>query len=157
MKNYILSIFLLAGLFLAGCSKQDTNCKTVIGTVPASEVTALQQYLTTKGIAAEQDDRGFFYKIEAQGNGNFPTACSDVTVNYRGTLTDGTIFDENKNIRFNLGNLIKGWQAGIPLISEGGKITLYLPPSLGYGATPTAGIPANSILIFSIDLIRVAD
>ena len=48
-----------------------------------------------------------------------------------------------------------GWQAAIPLIAPGGSITLYLPSSLAYGARAQNGTPANSILIFKIDLIRV--
>jgi FKBP-type peptidyl-prolyl cis-trans isomerase FkpA len=55
-----------------------------------------------------------------------------------------------------LGQLIVGWQKGLPLISSGGKITLYIPPSLGYGSAAAGSIPANSILIFDIELISVS-
>lgn len=155
MRNIIYLVIFLAGLALTGCSKEDTTCGATISAAPASEVEALQQFLNSKNITAQKSDLGFFYVIEAQGSSKQPDACSDVTVNYRGTLTDGSTFDQRQNMRFNLNGLIPGWQAGIPLIGEGGKIVLYLPPSLGYGSRATNGIPANSILIFSIDLVRV--
>jgi FKBP-type peptidyl-prolyl cis-trans isomerase FkpA len=71
------------------------------------------------------------------------------------------VFDQETNQLYTLGGLIAGWQQGLPLISKGGVIKLYIPPSLGYGNTAQDGkngnvaIPANSILIFNIDLINV--
>ena len=63
-------------------------------------------------------------------------------------------FDENlTGTTFALGGLILGWQKGIPLIQKGGSINLYIPPSLGYGANATGSIPANSILVFTIQLV----
>lgn len=155
MKNiiFILAIFLAAGM--AGCTKKDGECNMPIDAAPSSEVEALAQYIETNSIDAQKDARGFYYKIDVIGTGDHPNTCSEVSVNYRGTLTDGTVFDHAQNVRFELKGLIKGWQAGIPLIAKGGKLTLYLPPSLGYGSKATNGIPANSILIFSIELIKV--
>jgi FKBP-type peptidyl-prolyl cis-trans isomerase FkpA len=54
-----------------------------------------------------------------------------------------------------LNNLIVGWVNGIPYVKPGGKIRLYIPPSLGYGSAANGPIPANSILIFEIDLVAV--
>ena len=65
------------------------------------------------------------------------------------------MFDSGNNVQFNLSGLIIGWQEGIPLIAPGGSITLYLPPSLAYGSTAVGSIPANSILVFTIDLLAV--
>ena len=84
-----------------------------------------------------------------------PTVSSNVTVNYTGKLTNGNTFDSGKGVSFGLNQLITGWQYGIPLIAPGGSITLYLPPSLAYGSRATVDIPANSVLIFTIDLVRV--
>lgn len=155
MKNIILLISIVTCSVLAGCSKNEAKCDTPIASAPASEVEALEQYLNTNKIEATKDSRGFYYTIEAAGSGKHPSSCSDVSVNYTGRLTNGTIFDQRQNLRFDLSTLIPGWQAGIPLISEAGKITLYLPPSLAYGSNPVAGIPANSILVFSIDLVKI--
>ena len=58
---------------------------------------------------------------------------------------------------FQLKNLIIGWQKGIPLIQKGGSIRLYIPPSMGYGSKSSSSIPANSTLIFDIDLVGVVN
>ncbi|WP_373512575.1 FKBP-type peptidyl-prolyl cis-trans isomerase [Persicitalea sp.] len=118
-------------------------------------MTTLKQYLDANNIKATADDRGFYYTIDSPGSGAKPTLCSNVTVNYRGTLTNGNMFDSASGISFDLSRLIVGWQQSIPLISPGGSITLYLPPSLAYGSQAQSGIPANSILIFKIDLTRI--
>lgn len=155
MKNIILILTIITSCAVwIGCSKKDESCNPIIE-APASEVAALEQYLTTNKIEATKDSHGFYYRIDAAGTGTHPDACSEVSVNYKGMLTNGTIFDQANEVRFQLKGLIEGWQAGIPLIGKGGKITLYLPPSLGYGSSANNGIPANSILIFSIDLIKV--
>ncbi len=153
MKKIILPI-LTAILFASSSCVKDT-CKDVITAAPASEVAILDAYITSNSIAATKDTRGFYFKINTTGaNTDHPTICSNVVVKYKGTLTNGTKFDENTTgISFPLSNLIIGWQEGIPLISIGGKITLYLPPSLGYGAVAQQNIPANSILIFDIELV----
>ena len=84
-----------------------------------------------------------------------------VTVKYAGRLTNGTYFDPTtpgttSTATFALWQVIVGWQKGVPLISAGGKISLYIPPSLGYGSVPKGSIPANSILIFDIELVSVS-
>jgi len=76
-------------------------------------------------------------------------------VNYGGKFTNGTQFDAANNVPFQLSRLVIGWQEGIPLIGTGGSITLYLPPSLGYGSADYGDIPGNSILIFDISLTAV--
>lgn len=157
MKQYGFA-FLIGALLLAGCQNTDqTPCDPTPVTIkaPQSEVTALKQYIDTSRISATADERGFYYTIQSPGSGAKPTVCSNVTVNYRGTLTNGEEFDSGNDVSFGLNQLILGWQEGIPLIAPGGSITLYLPPTLAYGAQAQPGIPANSILVFKIDLVRV--
>jgi FKBP-type peptidyl-prolyl cis-trans isomerase FkpA len=159
MKRIAL-IPVLAGVLLFGaCNKESDNnlsgaCGPVTTTAPGDEVAQLQAYISSNGITAAADSRGFFYTIKAPGDSLKPTVCSNVQVNYAGRLTNGTRFDGANQVSFSLSRLITGWKQGIPLIGEGGSITLYLPPSLGYGATATGNIPANSILIFDIDLLK---
>ena len=78
-------------------------------------------------------------------------------VKYKGYLTNGTCFDSTKTSlpTFTLGQLIVGWQKGIPLIKAGGAIRLFIPPSMGYGSNTVGPIPANSNLIFEIKLVDV--
>ena len=151
MQKLSIVIFLSVIAF-ASCKKDDhRDCSPVTITAPPSEVETLRAYLTANNITASEDSRGFFYTINTAGSTK-PTVCNTVTVNYSGKLTDGTQFDAANNVTFSLSRLIVGWQEGIPLIGTGGSITLYLPPSLGYGSTAYGDIPANSILIFNIDL-----
>ena len=147
-------------LFVGGCKQSDTNpsvCNQSVPTTkaPQAEVAALKQFIDSSRISATADDRGFYYTIVSPGTGAKPTLCSNVTVNYSGTLTNGSKFDSANGISFGLDRLILGWQEGIPLIAPGGSIVLYLPPTLAYGSQAQPGIPANSILIFKIDLIRI--
>jgi FKBP-type peptidyl-prolyl cis-trans isomerase FkpA len=157
MKSVVYLLLLtLLGLQCGSCKKADSTGCTMSETAPATEVESVQSYLNTQGITAEKDNRGFFYTIENPGTDKYPNACSNVTVDYIGKLVNGNIFDQNTNVTFDLSSLIKGWREGIPLIKEGGKITLYLPPSLGYGSDGYgSSIPPNSITIFSITLHKI--
>ncbi len=145
---------------MLSCKKSDTNsCNYTASTVvvPASEMTTLQAWVAANKPAAILHPGGFYYEIIAAGTGTVtPEICSDVRVKYTGYLTTGFKFDEElTGITFRLGQLIVGWQRGLPLIKKGGTIYLYLPPSLGYGANAVGSIPANSILIFSIELVDI--
>jgi FKBP-type peptidyl-prolyl cis-trans isomerase FkpA len=157
MKKIVifLSIILVASITTISCSKSADECHPTFDAVPSAEILLLEDYLTKNNITATKDDRGFYYIINQQGTGDMPSVCSRVMVSYKGTLTDGVVFDEKKNIDFQLTSLIKGWQAGIPLLKKGGSITLFIPPSLGYGDKAQSKIPANSMLIFNIDLVKV--
>ncbi len=146
------SLFIAVVLFSASCKKKEEVCPVVMVAAPASEVAALKAYLDANSITATADTRGFYYIITNAGAATKPTVCKTVTVAYTGKLTSGSTFDSNANATFPLSNLIIGWQEGIPLIGTGGSITLYLPPSLAYGSQGRPGIPANSILIFTIEL-----
>lgn len=102
---------------------------------------------------------GLQYQIIKEGTGKVPTANSTVKVNYEGKLTDGKVFDSSfarkEPVELPLGSTIPGWIEGLPLIKEGGSMMLYVPAKLGYGEQAVGSIPANSVLIFKIDLIQV--
>jgi FKBP-type peptidyl-prolyl cis-trans isomerase FkpA len=157
-RQYVF--LLLLGLFAGGCQlgqRPPCDPTPVVTDVPQTETAALKQYIETKGIKATADERGFYYTIQKPGSGAKPTVCSNVTVNYKGTLTNGESFDDGEGVSFYLNQLILGWQVGIPLVAPGGSVTLYLPPSLAYGNQEQSGIPANSILVFEIDLVKVSN
>ena len=98
-----------------------------------------------------------------KGTGKTATGSSTVTVNYVGVLyKNGKQFDASwsdgagKPVSFPLSGVIKGWQQGIPGMKVGGRRELIIPPSLAYGSTAQAKIPANSTLVFVIDLHGVS-
>jgi len=100
---------------------------------------------------------------EIIGTGAIAVAGDSVTVNYVGSLTDGTVFDASANhgttgFTFNLGagQVIKGWDQGIVGMKEGGKRKLVIPASLAYGDQDVGDvIPANSTLVFEVELLKV--
>jgi FKBP-type peptidyl-prolyl cis-trans isomerase FkpA len=146
---------LTLSVMMFSCKRTESGCSEVNIKAPDTEIATLRAYISGNGITATEDPRGFFYIISNPGTAKKPNPCSGVSVNYTGRLTNGTQFDAGNNVSFNLSQLIIGWQEGIPLIGEGGAITLYLPPSLAYGANAVGNIPANSILIFTITLNAV--
>ena len=114
----------------------------------------IQTYIKANNITAIKDPSGLYYQVITPGTGSYPTVLSTVNVNYSGKLLDGTVFDSG-NITSALQSLIQGWQIGIPHINKGGRILLIIPSSLGYGnSSPGGGIPANAVLVFTVDLIN---
>lgn len=124
----------------------------------ATDVAAIDAYLEQNNINAQEHPSGIHYVITNEGDGDKPSLCGNVVVDYTGTLlSDGSEFDKSaRPVGFGLRNLITGWQIGIPLIKERGEITLYIPSVYAYGDRERPGIPANSNLVFTIELY-VAD
>lgn len=159
MLKLFSGVVLLFSVFLfTGCLKEDkTVCSYNVCDLkaPESEIAAVKSYLDISGIEATKHCSGMYYSIVEPGSGDrVPDICSSIHIKYSGKFTDETSFDANTNgITFQLGNLIEGWKKGLFLIGKGGKINLYVPPTLGYGPRDYMGIPGNSILVFQIELI----
>ncbi|HGJ5872213.1 MAG TPA: FKBP-type peptidyl-prolyl cis-trans isomerase [Arsenophonus apicola] len=102
---------------------------------------------------------GLIYKIEKPGEGAKPTDKDTVVVNYEGRLIDGSVFDSsykrNEPLTIALDSVIPGWTEGLQQLKKGGKIQLIIPPELGYGKSAAAAIPANSTLIFNVELLDI--
>ena len=103
---------------------------------------------------------GLRYKITQEGTGAKPAATSKVKVHYKGYLIDGTVFDSTLSrgepAEFTAQGTIQGFAEGLQHIGNGGKITLYIPPALGYGDAGAPGIiPAAAVLIFEIEMLEV--
>ena len=105
---------------------------------------------------------GLRYTDEVVGMGDEAKAGQTVTVNYKGTLKNGTIFDQSygrEPLKFILGagQVIKGWDEGVAGMKVGGKRTLVIPAKLGYGpeGTPDGTIPPNAMLTFTVELLGV--
>jgi len=103
---------------------------------------------------------GLQYKVLTEGSGKTPKETDNVTVNYKGTLIDGTEFDSSykrgQPASFQVNGVIKGWTEALQLMKEGSKWQLFIPPELGYGERGAGPqIPPNSTLIFEVELISV--
>ncbi len=95
------------------------------------------------------------------GEGAEVKVGDQIKIHYHGTLTDGTVFDSSveRDLPFEttigVGELIKGWDQGIPGMKVGGKRRLVIPASLAYGDRAVGNIPAGSTLIFDVELINI--
>jgi len=103
---------------------------------------------------------GLQYKVMTEGSGKTPQATDTVTVNYRGTLIDGTEFDSSykrgQPASFKVNGVIKGWTEALQLMKEGSKWQLFIPHDLAYGERGAGRtIPPGSTLIFEVELISV--
>lgn len=100
---------------------------------------------------------GLQYEVLQEGTGDHPTATSRVTCNYRGTLLNGTEFDNSytrgQPITFSLQQVIAGWTEGLQLMTAGSKYRFWIPYTLGYGLTGKQNIPGGATLYFEIELI----
>ena len=158
LKKLIFGFLVIASF--SGCLKSDIEdpceydpCATK---ATAAEIQSVQDYLNANSIVATQHCSGIFYVVDIQGNGATPQVCSNVTVNYEGKLTNGTVFDASSSpVTFNLSQVIKGFKNGMLQVKSGGSIRIFIPPSLGYGEYQQGNIPANSILIFTVTLVSV--
>ncbi len=107
-------------------------------------------------------ESGLQYKVIKKGTGKTPQSTDTVTVNYRGTLIDGTEFDSSyrrgQPATFKVTGVIRGWTEALQLMKEGGKWELYIPPNLAYGERGAGqNIGPNSTLIFEVELISVKE
>lgn len=103
---------------------------------------------------------GLQYKVLKEGTGKTPVDTSTVTVNYRGQLIDGEVFDESytkgEPLTMKANQFIKGWTEGLKLMKEGGKYEFYIPSELGYGERGAGEIiKPNSALVFEVELLKV--
>lgn len=104
-------------------------------------------------------ESGLQHQVITEGTGVSPTAADTVKVHYRGTLINGEQFDSSYDrgepISFPLSGVISGWTEGLQLMKEGGKSKLFIPSELAYGGRSTGSIPANSALVFEVELLEV--
>jgi FKBP-type peptidyl-prolyl cis-trans isomerase len=102
---------------------------------------------------------GLQYEVEREGNGVSPGPTDSVTVHYKGTLLNGTEFDNSytrgEPITFTLNRVIPGWTEGLQLMKVGSKYKFYIPHTLGYGAYENGPIPGGSMLTFEVELLDV--
>ncbi len=107
------------------------------------------------GVIALPD--GLQYLVITNGTGAMPAASDIVTVNYRGTLLDGTEFDSSykrgQPASFPVGGVIPGWTEALQKMTVGAKWKIFIPSELAYKEQGTRGIAPNSTLIFEVELL----
>lgn len=162
MKYLLLALPLL----WLGCSESTTFDQVAQNQTDRQKIL---KYLSDNGLTATEDASGLFYYIDRFGdaNGLVPDTTAalgrdSIAVQYTGRLLNGNIFDNSyasrsisSPVRFLLKGLVSGWHKGIPKIRKNGAVRMYIPSNLGYGNSANGSIPANSILIFDVELIDV--
>jgi len=152
MKKIIFTLFAIS-LFL-GCDKDDPQ--KIFDDQLQADIAEIQTWLNENNIQAIQDPSGLFYVIDEEGTGNNPTSSAFVSMTYTGRFFGGGIFDSRdatNPLKANLFDLIVGWRIGIPKFKKGGSGKLYIPSGLAYGTRGAGSIPANTNLIFDIELL----
>ena len=148
--KYLMSLLIVATLFSA-CKKDDPEEQA------KTDEDIIKTYIADNNLTATRTSSGLYYVVDEAGTGAQPGSTSTVTVRYRGYFTNGGVFDQSSNAgaTFGLQSVIEGWQEGIPLYKEGGSGILLIPSALAYGTQGTSGIPANSVILFDIELLDV--
>ena len=133
----------------------------VVVILAISAIAYLLKYRTKSGGAEVTTASGLKYVDLAEGSGPTPQTGQTVSVNYVGTLENGTKFDSSYDhgrpldFRIGTGSVIKGWDEGLMTMKVGGKRKLIIPSSLGYGPRGTPKIPPNATLIFEVDMLGI--
>lgn len=119
-------------------------------------------FLATKAAEAgiQKTASGLLYQVVTEGTGEKPTLSDKVKVHYTGKLIDGKKFDSSYDrqqpLELPVGGVIAGWQEGLQLMPVGSKYIFYIPSELGYGERGAGkDIPANSALIFEVELLEI--
>ncbi|WP_286968171.1 FKBP-type peptidyl-prolyl cis-trans isomerase [Flavobacterium sp. UBA4854] len=156
MKKLLAAVFTLT-LFISCNSTEKDTPVTPPKDYSAENDKEITDYLTKNNLTATKSTTGLYYIINEPGTGAQPTATSKVTVAYKGYFTNGSLFDKSTDsgLTFPLNEVIKGWTEGITYFKEGGSGVLLIPAHLGYGSSPRPGIPAGSVLLFDVKLIKV--
>jgi FKBP-type peptidyl-prolyl cis-trans isomerase len=158
IKNTIAGLLFVATVLVANIGfAQDQK---------AIDEKILTEYFAKNKIKATRTPSGLYYTISVKGSGNNAKAGQQVTMNYIGKFLDGRKFDGNVDDNFQpangrqpfgfalgTGQVIKGWDEGVQLLNKGCRGTLYIPSGLAYGPNGRGPIPANSVLVFDVELL----
>jgi FKBP-type peptidyl-prolyl cis-trans isomerase len=156
-SQLIVPIALAAAFLMFGCVLEtvDKDGNVITPTPTDNSVVSTD----VQGVSSQSDQLNT--EDTVVGTGAEAKSGDTVSVHYVGTLLDGTKFDSSVDrgqpFEFTIGqnSVIQGWEQGIPGMKVGGKRTLTIPPSLGYGEQVAGSIPANSTLIFEVELLGI--
>jgi len=155
MKLFLYPFAILLIISIFGCTKEDVTIDPNIQFNIDKQ--NIRNYLNQNNLKADSTPEGIFYIVDYTHDSLTikPTANSTVKVDYKGYLLSGKVFESHYNQTFSLNDVIDGWKFGIPKFKEGERGRLFIPSKLAYGTNSSATIPANSPLIFEVNLIKV--
>ncbi|MBS1587807.1 MAG: FKBP-type peptidyl-prolyl cis-trans isomerase [Bacteroidetes bacterium] len=155
-KSLVCTLLLFTVLFTTA-SAQDQAAK---------DEQILKEYFAKNHIKATRTASGLYYTIDKKGEGPNVKPGQQVNVNYLGRFLDGNKFDGNVDEKYapvagrsvlsftvGTGRVIAGWEEGLLLLNKGCRATLYLPSALAYGSAGNGRIPANSVLMFNVEMV----
>ena len=150
MSRGISAVFVAAVLLSTGCNGQ---------TPEAQKAAADYLQRAAQAPGAVQTSSGLVFRTLTPGTGAQPKASDVVRVHYKGTLLDGTVFDNSYDrgqpAEFGLAQVIPGWSEGVALMPVGSKYTFWIPAELGYGEAGGGPIPPNAMLTFEVELMEI--
>ena len=160
------SLSSLLALLVTGCqSEPDSSAAPAPPSATSSSTTGPSPFGSIASVDASgwvTTASGLRYQVLASGpgTGQSPAPYDSVTVHYKGTLTNGEVFDSSLDrgqpATFGVGQVIPGWTEALQLMKPGDKWMLYIPSQLAYGSRAVGGkIPANSDLIFQVELLKI--
>lgn len=172
MKRSTLLLFALLGMFafsamLTGCSEStgtgegtSAGTNTTGGTAtPPPAPANFTPYVIQDSSQIKEYEEGLKIYVVEEGKGELPQSGQNILINYHGMLRDGTVFDSSFDrgspfsFALGTGQVIRGWDLGIAKLPFGSKAILILPPEIAYGAMARPNIPANSTLVFHVELL----
>ena len=178
MKFYSFIITLICSLIFFSCESKESDvslsdASSLDSSAPSTEASSkIREFSNEKSDSVKKEatidfqnlintDSGLQYMDLVLGDGETPNKGDKIEVHYTGTLEDGTKFDSSLDrdrpftFTLGVGQVIKGWDEGLATMKIGGKRKLVIPSELGYGSRATGKIPANSVLIFEVELLNV--
>lgn len=134
-------------------------CATAALAFPATPVLAAKPKAPAKPVLTckVKTPEGLSYTVIKAGKGERPGDNARVTINYRGNLkSDGSEFDSGQGSKFRVTGVVPGFSQGLKLMQPGGKYRLCIPAALAYGAEENGPVPANSDLVFEVEMLSFA-
>lgn len=148
MKYTVIALF---SVLLMSCSADSSEPVDYV----AQNEKDIANFVAENNLNAIRTESGLYYVINEEGTGVKPTYTSNVTIAYKGYFLNGTVFDQSDEVSFDLQGSIAGWIEGLSYFKEGGSGIILIPSSLAYGDNDSEGIPAGSVLVFVVELIKV--
>ncbi len=120
------------------------------------DLKAIEEYAQANGLVVRRTNSGLSYGITKTGKGTPPKPGAKVKIAYEGYLLDGTEIDKSDKFEFTLGTatVIEGWEEGLQFFAPGSEGWLLVPSKLAYGPIPVGKVPANSVLIFKVKMLK---